>query len=102
MSQGYIYLCGTPELECVGGKITRVCNSYRGSKKGHASRDEAFKCYSKYLIRNGWTRIGSREFAGPNGGPVRVLTKKTRFGGRLRQGKENTRWMYERASGIVY
>lgn len=47
----------------------------------------------RYLQRQGYERVGPREFAAPDGGPVRVLTKKCRFGARLRPGKEHARFM---------
>jgi hypothetical protein len=84
MSTKYRVLCGVPVLECLGsGYITTQALS----KKAHASRVEAFRCMRKHLMRQGFTQIGPREFRPPDGGPIRVLTKKARFGGLLRQGK---------------
>lgn len=102
MGAKYVVLCGVPEQHCVGGKLGPTQSFYRGSKKCHASRVEAFRCYVRYLREQGYERVGPREFAAPNGGPVRVLTKKSRFGGLLRAGKENTRRMYKNAKGIVF
>lgn len=66
----------------------------RGSKdmglriKCHSSPEEAFKCMAKHLVRDlGYTQIGPREFSPADHGPVRVLTKKSRFGGVLKAGK---------------
>lgn len=51
------------------------------------SKTEAFKCHVRWLKAQGYTQIGSREFRPPDGGPVLVLPKKSKFGGLLRQGK---------------
>ena len=80
------YICGVPQKECSGlffrtskgleARVTRV----------HNSSVEAFKCHAQYLKKTGHVQIGSREFLCPEGG-IQVLTKQSRFGGRLRQGK---------------
>jgi hypothetical protein len=62
-------------------------NSLGKTIKAHGSSEQAFKCYEQYLLRNGYKKIGSREFQPIAGGPVMVLTKKSHFGGRLRKGK---------------
>ena len=41
----------------------------------------------KHLLSLGYKAVGSRAFSPPDGGPIVILTKKTRFGGRLRRGK---------------
>jgi hypothetical protein len=56
-------------------------------KKTHSSTDEAFLCHKKYLLSQGYTQVGSREFASPNGGPIRLLRKKSKYGTPLRKGK---------------
>ena len=53
----------------------------------HHTSEQAFKCHAADLLRQGFKQIGTREFAPPDGGPIRVLTKKSRFGGLLRGGK---------------
>jgi hypothetical protein len=55
--------------------------------KVHATPQEAFACHARYLISQGYTRLGQREFH-KEGEPIRVLTKKSRFGGILRGGKK--------------
>ena len=81
------YLCGTPTAQCIG--INTSCSSgMRNVTKSHNSPQEAFRCYSKYLLRNGYQQIGSREFT-TNEGPIVVLTKKSRFGAKLKSGKGN-------------
>ncbi|KKL96411.1 hypothetical protein LCGC14_1844780 [marine sediment metagenome] len=78
-------LCGTPKIECTGGN-TQVSAMMGGSRKAHSGNLEAFRCYAAYLLRAGYERVGSREFRNPDGG-ITVLTKKSRFGSRLRKGK---------------
>lgn len=90
MSRKYRVLCGTPLVHCQGSSYT---TDQALPKKSHSSHLEAFKCYANYLMKvEGYTQIGPREFR-KDGHPVRVLTKKTRFGGRLRAGKEGSRYM---------
>jgi len=97
----YVVLCGTPDNECSGGNM-RTSNSYRGLRKAHGSHTEAFNCYKKYLLKQGYEQIGSREFRPPDGGPIRVLTKKSRFGGKMRKGKLGERWMpKDHTSGLI-
>jgi len=78
-------VCGTPAKYCNGNTI-QATKALMGNKV-HANHKEAFKCYAKYLVEiEGYKQIGNREFLDPNGG-IRVLTKKSRFGGELRSGK---------------
>ena len=79
------HLCGVPGLYCQGTK--QQLNS--GFAKVHNSPQEAFKCYARWLVKRGFTKVGEREFRAPEseGGSVHVLTKKCRFGCALRQGK---------------
>jgi hypothetical protein len=103
MSKKAMYLCGVPMANCTGGRFVGQNLMPDSIRHGHASRDAAFRCHKNYLVKVlGFTQIGQREFASPNNGPIRVLTKKTRFGGRLRLGKEGNRYMYNNASGVVY
>jgi hypothetical protein len=53
----------------------------------HGSSKEAFRCYVAYLMKIGYERIGMREFRSPEGGPILVLTKQTKFGSVMRPGK---------------
>jgi len=78
------YLCGVPREHCRGALVTAP---HKAGMKVHGSSTEAFNCMTKYLLKQGYTRVGGREFRPPNGGPIRVLTKKSRFGGALRRGK---------------
>lgn len=79
-------LCGVPQEYCTGGTLNT--DQRLGTTKSHGSHEQAFKCMRHYLMEVlGYTQAGSREFRPPDGGPVRVLTKKIRFGGNLRAGK---------------
>ena len=71
------FLCGVSE-GCNGSLIHTNKNIAR-SIKTHSTSFEAFKCKVKYLIRQGYMQIGSKEFVKENG-PVLVLTKPSRFG----------------------
>lgn len=90
--KGYAFLCGTPKDSCEGSKIN-VSHGLGLMSKGHMSPVDAFNCYKRYLLKIGYQQVGPREFAAPNNGPITVLTKKSRYGGRLRSGKEGTRFM---------
>lgn len=93
MSRKSVVLCGVPNAFCCGSKYT---TDQMLPPKCHGSHIEAFRCMKRYLCNHlGYEQIGSREFRPVNGGPVRVLTKKTRFGARLRAGKLGERFMPE-------
>ncbi len=82
------YTCGVPTEYC-SGNSTHLNAMLSGSKpKAHNQPEAAFDCHAKYLMDvEGYTRLSSREFVPKDGGPIRVLTKKSRFGGELRGGK---------------
>lgn len=83
--RGNKFACGVPTLECIGSP-SQVSNGLSKSPKTHGSPEQAFSCYVSYLLRSGYKQVGPREFC-KDGGPVVVLTKKSRFGARLRGGK---------------
>jgi hypothetical protein len=89
----YKHACGVPGTHCTGDRIN-VSAGLTGTSqcRAHASPEEAFRCRTSWLVATGYTRVGSRAFAPPDGGPVLVLTKPCRFGNRLRGGK-GSRWM---------
>lgn len=90
MSTKFRVLCGVPKDNCQGSSYTT--GQQLETNRAHTSHVEAFKCYANYLVKHqGYTQIGSREFR-KDGHPVLVLTKKIRFGGRLRTGKEGSRY----------
>lgn len=84
----YAYACGVPTEKCCGSvaKVNKGCAGL--IRKTHGSAQAAFDCMKSHLIKQGYTKIGSREFSPPDGGPVRVLTKRRRYGGKFRPGKE--------------
>lgn len=95
-----LYICGLSDNECTGnGKA--VSNGLKKFHKVHGSSEQAFKCYAAYLIRNGYEQIGPREFAAPNNGPVMVLTKKSKFGSRLRGGKGDRYMPEHNVGGLI-
>lgn len=78
------YMCGTPADTCGGGKM----ETNMGWQNVHSSPQDAFKCYRRWLIKQGYTLVGTRELRPPNGGPILVLTKPSHFGGEMRGGKK--------------
>ena len=91
MSRKFAVLCGVPEDKCTGGSFNS--KQALGTVKAHGSHEQAFKCMVRYLLDQGYERIATRDFRPPDGGPIRMLTRKSRFGARLRRGKEGTRLM---------
>jgi hypothetical protein len=90
----YAFMCGTPKEHC-SGSPGNVNAALGGNRKIHGSSEEAFKCHKQYLIdKMGYTQgDDARALHAPNDGPVRILTKPSRFGAKLRNGKEGTRNM---------
>ena len=89
MSRNQKYTCGTPDEHCSGGNVSLP----KRSVKAHNTPEEAFACFRRYLLKVlGYTAVDGcgRSFRPPDGGPVLVLTKKSRYGGTLRTGKADT------------
>ncbi len=88
------YACNTPSDHC-SGSLETMNNLFSKTKnrKLHVTSEDAFKCYERHLLSTGHERIGSREFRQPNGEGILVLTKKCRYGGRMRLGKEGNRYV---------
>lgn len=76
------YLCGVKE----GCSAPKLETPLAQPMRLHSSPEEAFECKVAELINQGYTRIGGREFS-KNGGPILVITKRSRFGGMMRMGK---------------
>ena len=99
------HLCGVPSNQCVGGNYP--VNKGFHINKVHNSPEEAFKCHARYLMSQGYTQIGSREFRPSDGGPIQVLTKKSRFGAAVRRGKggekgeKTKRATFDRGGGTI-
>jgi hypothetical protein len=89
--------CGVPSEHCTGG-LCGVSNGLKKAGKLHSSPQEAFACYAKYLIKQGYTQVGPREFY-KGDGPIVVLTKKSRFGARCRGGKADRQMPSTDATG---
>lgn len=99
----YLYLCGTPAAYCTGSLTPLNHGLEKEGLRAHSSTDESFKCAKRALLAQGYTQVDSRSFQPPDGGPIRVLTKKIRFGGKMRNGKEGTRNMpHKRGGGICF
>lgn len=101
----YVYACGVEKDFCSGtlAKTNHGLGVPSNTIRAHASPEEAFRCARKALIAQGWEQLSSREYRPAGGGAIRVLTKQSRFGGRLRNGKEGTRNMPARnGSGLLY
>lgn len=81
------FACGVAKEYCNGTSFSMSKSIENAIKKFHRSPVEAFNCHRADLLRQGYTQVGPREFSPPDGGPIRVLTKKSRFGGLLRGGK---------------
>ena len=91
------FACGTPAEYCCGS-IGQVAGSLSKNPRTHGSPEQSFNCYRNYLLKTGYVQIGPREFTkGPND-PVVFLTKKSKFGARLRGGK-GERFMPEKMMG---
>lgn len=87
---GKMYTCGVPKEHCNGAHVATSAGTreIENLYKAHVSPSQAFNCRARYLTHVlGYERIGQREFSPPDGGPVLVLSKKIRFGGKLRKGK---------------
>ena len=95
------YLCPTPREFCTG-KLTSMNNFFNQTKnaKLHGSRDAAFDCFTAYLVRTGHERVAPREYRQPQGG-ILLLSKRSKFGVKLRLGKEGTRFMVLRHNGCI-
>lgn len=101
MSTRYKVLCGVPYEHCKGSTLitdqhfsTNAAPS--GANKCHVSHEDAFKCMANYLTSVlGFTRISSREFQNPDNGPIRILTRQSKYGAHLRTGKLQQRYMPE-------
>ena len=96
----YMFMCGTPKEHCIGS-MCKTNHGLQDAVRAHGSPEAAFGCMKHYLLSQGYTTSGSRGFSAPNGGPTLVLTKKSRYGGRLRNGKEATRNQADRGGIIV-
>lgn len=98
--------CGTPKSFCSGAH-TIMNAGFNNDKaaKLHDDHEQAFACYSRYLVaEQQHKRVGSREFETPSGS-ILVLTKKSKFGAKMRMGKnqnkEGKRFMPQQHNGAI-
>lgn len=81
--------CGTPPVNCSGSKV----DTHMGHMNLHNTPEEAFKCYSRYLVDvEGFEQIESREFRAPEKNNlgvtgILIIAKKSKFGTEFRGGK---------------
>jgi hypothetical protein len=81
------HLCGVPSEHC-GGSLGQLSAGFKAKGyRVHNSPTEAFRCMGRYLVKIGYEKLSSREFRAPDGSGIRVLTKQSRYGGKLRPGK---------------
>ena len=101
MKSNFRVICGVPIDQCTGANVATSSGIH--CPKSHQTHSEAFACKRRYLMGLGYEQIGARAFRSPNGGPVEILTKRSRFGGKLRKGKERSRVMpSQRTGGMIF
>jgi hypothetical protein len=97
------FLCPTPREHCTG-KLVSMNNFFTHHKpqnaKVHGTPQSAFECYCHYLEMTGHVRLSQREYRQPQGG-ILLLTRQTRFGTKVRLGKEGTRYMVLKHNGCI-
>ena len=85
------FTCGVPAKHCGGSSPILSFSIRTNILKCHGSPEQAFRCHARWLTQvEGYTRLGPREFTKGESSPVLVLTKKSKFGGVLRQGKHES------------
>lgn len=82
------FLCGCPQEHCNGSNmaVNQGLKHSGGMRKVHSSSKEAFKCYSAWMVAQGYTRLTNQEYYKP-GHPIVMLNKQGKFGAVLRIGK---------------
>jgi hypothetical protein len=104
MKSSQAILCSTPSEHCSGGHL--ISDQHLGTTKVHQTHEDAFRCYSRYLVNvKGYTRLNSREFH-KDDQPVLLIPKVSHFGGRLRRGKgdktaKSKRLMPRKGRGVI-
>jgi len=85
------YICPVPKEHCSGR------NTGDGGRV-HVSHDGVKKCQAHYYTAvKGYTKVGSRDFAPADGGPILVMSKKAT---RAKPGKSD-RYMTRRPSEML-
>lgn len=86
------HACGVPYGQCRGQRIHMSSGlKSTGQTQAHSTPQSAYTCHKAYLVTQGYVIRDSRTLTAPDGS-VRVLTKPSRFGAKLRGGK-GTRWV---------
>lgn len=99
------FACGVPHDQCSGAPTT--LNAGLRIHKTHASAEEAFRCYKRSLLKAGWTPVENngvvdqRALLAPDKSTVMVLSKPSKFGARLRAGKQGTRHRPVKQHGVI-
>lgn len=84
--------CGVPIAVCSGSYVTLNAAwnpdgmANKKSGKLHTDHQSAFRCYCRYLISQGYVRVGQKEFQ-KDDGPVLILDRQSKFGAVFRLGK---------------
>lgn len=91
------YCCSSPPAKC-GGRSTKYSQGVKSpTPKTHATPQEAQKCYIRFLLSEGYTQLGPREFH-KEGQPILLLNKASK-GYRLRAGKADRYMSREECTG---
>lgn len=93
------YACMTPNKEC-GGKTTKFSNGIKNAPKTHGTPQEAQKCHIRYLLSQGYVKLGPRELW-KEGEPILLLNKASKAC-RLRGGKIDRMMGRELTGGMIY
>ncbi|MGI0012907.1 MAG: hypothetical protein ACREBU_05620 [Nitrososphaera sp.] len=87
---GNRFLCGTPRVNCSGGNSILSSGLKDCGFKIHVTSFEAFKCFARYQERTlGFEKVAPREFRTSEG--ILILSKKSKFGGKLKSGKNDAK-----------
>lgn len=79
------FACPVPPRDCKGTMLTS--GNGRGNVRWHGDHKQVQRCESKYLMSKGYTRLSSRTFRPPEGGPPGILVLNKRPGMPIVTGK---------------
>ncbi len=82
-----MYFCGTPPNKCCGS-LARLSHGMKMGSKVHVTAEDAWRCTAAHLVSEGYIPRRNNVFEDPKTGYLRMLGKKSKFGARLRGGKE--------------
>lgn len=96
-----VYICGVVDSLCTGS-VKKVSNGIGKARKAHMSGKEAFRCKARSLLSQGYAQLDSRAFSPPDGvGPIVVLSRPSKYGCRLRPGKEGRYMPIQKTGGLI-